>query len=313
MAHFGDFELALQLFELAQKARADAFKLQVFDVDTLIASGLAEWRERLRSRTLTFEQLSELKNRCDAAGMLFLLTAHDESKLPWLEKLDVPAIKIGSGERGNVPFLQKLAALSKPVILSTGMYGMNDVREAVAALAKAGTRELALLHCTTAYPAPEAEVNLAAMDRLREEFSGPVGYSDHTEEDLAVLGAVARGASIIEKHITILRDVADAQDWKVSAGPEDFPQLVRRIRRMETLIGNGEKEPATSEKAAMTWALKSLVAARDLPAGHPLADVDLAAKRAGNGISPKELSRLLGRKLRIALAADAPIAWENLE
>lgn len=313
VAHFGKFELALQLLELAQNARADAFKLQVFDVETLISSRLADWRERLRPRTLTFEQLREIKRRCDAAGILFLLTAHDESKIPWLEQLDVAAIKVGSGERANIPFFKKLAALRKPVILSTGMYRLTDAREAVAAFAEAGARELALLHCTTAYPTPDAEVNLSAMDRLRAEFSGPVGYSDHTEDELAVLGAVARGASIIEKHITILRDVPNAQDWKVSAGPENFPALVRQIRRMEVLLGRGDKEVTASEEAAMKWALKSLVAARSLPAGHCLADVDLVAKRAGEGISPKEFPRLVGRKLRRALEADEPLSWEHLE
>ena len=313
VAHFGNFDLALQLLALAQKAEADAFKLQVFDVDALIAARLPDWRERLRPRVLSFEQLSELKARCDAAGMVFLLTAHDESKLAWLEKLEVAAIKVGSGECGNIPFFKKLAALRKPVIVSTGMYGLTEVRETVTAFAEAGARDLALLHCTTAYPTPDAEVNLAAMERLRAEFSGPVGYSDHTEDDLAVLGAVARGAAIIEKHITILRDVPDAQDWKVSAGPGDFPQLVRQIRRMETLVGTGEKEPAASESAAMTWALKSIVAARDLPPGHSLADVDLAAKRPGDGISPRELPRLIGRRLRAAVKADEPITLENLE
>src|SRR5207244_2049117 len=146
---------------------------------------------------------------------------HDETRIPWLKELDVPAVKAGSGERNNPGFLKRLAALGRPMIVSTGMYREVDVSEDVEACAAGGCDRLALLHCVTSYPTPSNEVNLAAMDRLRAIFPGPVGYSDHTANGLAVLAAVARGARIVEKHITIRRDVPNAQDWKVSAGPED--------------------------------------------------------------------------------------------
>lgn len=312
VAHFGDMELARQLVTLAADAGADAFKTQFFDVDALIACRAPEWRERLRPRNLTLDQAHELKAMCGERGLSFMSTAHDETRIPWLAALDVPAVKVGSGERNNPAFLTRLAALGRPMIVSTGMYREADVVEAVEACAAGGCERLALLHCVTSYPTPPEQVNLAAMDRLRAIFPGPVGYSDHTTDGLAVLAAVARGARIIEKHITILRDVPNAQDLKVSAGPENFAALVTDIRRVEAIVGHGRKEPAPCEAAGEDWALKSLVAARELAAGHVLDAGDLTAKRPGDGILPNQLGRLLGRRLRRPLAADEPLALEDV-
>jgi len=307
VSHFGDMGLARALVDMAIEAKADVFKTQFFDIDTMIAKRAPDWRERLRPRNLTLDQFFELRDRCNAGGLMFMSTAHDASRIAWLEELDVPAVKIGSGERNNPAFLAELAKLGKPVILSTGMYAAEDVRQAVAALDSAGCSELALLHCVTSYPAPADQLNLAAMQALAEIAPVPVGYSDHTEDFLAVMAAVARGAKIIEKHITILRDVPNAQDWKVSAGPENFSQFVRDIRRVEAMIGHGRKEPAPIEIAGIAWATKSLVAARDLPAGHVLGAADLVAKRPGDGIRPDRIGELLDRTLVRAVAADDPL------
>jgi N-acetylneuraminate synthase/N,N'-diacetyllegionaminate synthase len=312
VSHFGDMDLARKLVDLAASAKADAFKTQLFDVEALISKHAPEWRDRLRPRNLTLTQALELKQRCESHGVEFMATAHDETRIPWLKELDVPAVKVGSGERNNPAFLTRLARLSKPMIVSTGMYHETDVLEAVDACAKGSCVELALLHCVTSYPTPPNEVNLRAMDRLRNIFGGPVGYSDHTADGLAVLAAVACGASIIEKHITILRDVPNAQDWKVSAGPEDFGRLVADIRRVEALLGSGVKAPALCEDAGAQWALKSLVAARDLPVGKPLEPEDLLAKRPGTGMRPNEIARLLGRRLTRPLAADEPLRPEDV-
>jgi N,N'-diacetyllegionaminate synthase len=313
VAHFGDIAMARDLVDLAAESGADVFKTQLFDVEQLIASTETEWRDRLRPRNLTLDEAAELKERCDRAGLLFVATAHDPSRLSWLERLQVPAIKVGSGERNNPEFLVALAALGRPMIVSTGMYSMADVSEALAALSGAGCRDVALLHCVTSYPTPDCDVNLAAMDRLAEVFPGPVGYSDHTVDHLAVLAAVARGATVIEKHITILRDIPNAQDWKVSAGPEDRPDLVAGIRRVEALLGHGRKEPAPSESAGMAWALKSVVAATDLPARHRLQRSDLVAKRPGTGVPANRISDLVGHVLRRPVRADAQIRYEDVE
>jgi N-acetylneuraminate synthase/N,N'-diacetyllegionaminate synthase len=245
--------------------------------------------------------------------MQFMATAHDETRLEWLRTLDVPAIKIGSGERGNVGFIEKLAALGKPMIISTGMQTVTDVSRTLAACASGGCLNVALLHCVTAYPTPPQDVNLASMDTLRGLFDGPVGYSDHTTDFLASYAAVARGAEIIEKHITILRDVPKAQDWKVSAGPEDFPLFVADIRRIEKLIGKAEKRLVPSEMNAELWAVKSVVAARDLPKGKAIEAADLAVKRPGGGIPPYELEALFGKQLKRAVSADEKLSFDDVE
>ena len=255
----------------------------------------------------------ELKARCDSRGLLFMATAHDETRIPWLLELDVPAIKVGSGERNNPAFLTRLAELGKPMIVSTGMYGAADVEEALAACAAGGCEAVALLHCVTSYPTPPEDVNLAAMETLRAMFPGPVGYSDHTPDELAILAAVARGADIVEKHITILRDVPNAQDWKVAAGPENLASLVEQVRRIETMIGRGEKQAAPSEAPGTAWALKSLVARHDLLAGHVLAEADLAAKRPGDGLLPNRIGEVLGRRLARPLRTDDPVRLEDIE
>lgn len=313
VSHFGDIELAHQLLDLSVKSKADAFKIQVFDVDSLIAKSLQDWRDRLRPRNLTFTQVRELKDRCDREGILFMLTAHDETRIPWLVDLDVPAIKVGSGERNNTPFLGKLASLGKPMIVSTGMYRESDVQEVIEICERSQNHQLALLHCVSAYPTPPDQVNLAAMEKLKEIFPGPVGYSDHTVDHLAVLGAVARGAKIIEKHITILRNVPNAQDWKVSAGPEDLGKLIADIRAMEQMIGSGEKIPAEAERNAEIWALKSLVARYDLKKGHIVSERDLIAKRPGGGIPPSQMTTVIGRRLNRDLATDEKLESGDLE
>jgi len=312
VAHFGDMQLARQLFDLAVSAKADAFKLQIFDVDSLISNSMSEWKERLRTRNLTFEEVFTIRGWCKEIEMPFILTAHDESRIEWLEALDVSAVKIGSGERNNPSFLKRLAQLGKPIILSTGMCRLTDVEEALSACASGGCRNLGLLHCVSSYPTPDADINLRAMDLLSSVFSGPIGYSDHAADNLPVLSAVARGAKIIEKHITILRDVPNAQDWKVSAGPDNLATLIEDIRRIETILGHARKEPSSSEKEALRWALKSLVAARDLPKGHCLKAHDLTAKRPGTGLPPNRLDEVIGRVLARPIVADHQISFEDL-
>ena len=312
VAHFGDIELARDLVDLAADAGADIFKTQFFDVEQLVAKRASHWQERLRPRNLSLDDAHELKDRCEKRGLIFMSTAHDQSRISWLRKLEVPAVKVGSGERNNPRFVTELAEIGKPMIISTGMSYYSDVLETLDACAAGGCNQVALLHCVTSYPAPLNQINLAAMQTLDRMFSGPVGYSDHTDGNLAVLAAVARGAKVVEKHITILRHVPNAQDWKVSAGPEDMAQLVTDIRRTENMIGSGEKIPAPCEKDGIGWALKSLVAIRDLPAGHFIAKEDLTAKRPGDGLLPNQISQVVGCRLKRQIAADELILLEDL-
>jgi len=313
VSHFGDMTLALELVAMAAEAKADVFKTQFFNVEELYAARAGDWRERLRPRNMTLDQAWRVKEACVARGLMFMSTAHDASRVSWLVELDVPAIKVGSGERNNFSFIEALARLGRPMVVSTGMYSAADVRETLEACARGGCREVTLLHCVTSYPAPESEVNLAAMDSLRDEFGGPVGYSDHTADFLAAFAAVARGANVIEKHITILRDVPNAQDWKVSAGPDNFTKFVADIRRIESMIGDGVKGPAPCELGASSWALKSMVAARDLPVGHRLTADDLVAKRPGDGVPPNKVDVLIGGVLVRPISADTLVLPQDVK
>lgn len=313
VSHFGDPGKARDLVDLAADAGADALKTQAFVTDELVSSASAEWRGRLRPKEVGFSFLAKMKERCDARGILFLCTAHDLTALEWLDDLGVLAFKIGSGERGNTPFLREIAKRGKPIILSTGMYEERHILEVLETFRQERLRRLALLHCVTSYPTPPAQVNLAAMQTIIAMFEGPVGYSDHTSGNHAVLAAVARGARIIEKHIALDFDVPNAQDWRVAAGPDDFPQLVDQIREVEAMIGTGNKRPQPCEEAALDWALKSLVATADLVPGTVLTREMIAFKRPGNGLPPSALDRVLGRRLTVAIAADGLILEENLE
>ena len=313
VAHFGDLDKALRLVDMAADAGADAVKFQLFQVDALIAASCREWRERLGSRRLDPEQFRVVRERCLERDIPFFATAHDEHSLDALDAMDVPAYKIGSGEVRNWDFVRLAASRGKPVILSTGMYSLDDVERAVEAVAETGNRELALLHCVTSYPTLPAEVNLRAMDTLAGRFGAVTGYSDHTEGIHFPLAAAARGARVLEKHISLDFDVPNAQDWKVSCDASSLASLVARVRQIEAGLGHGRKEPGPSEAASLEWARKSLVAARAIPAGTVIAPDMLAAKRPGTGIAPDLRRRVEGRAAALDIEPDTILTWDMLE
>jgi N,N'-diacetyllegionaminate synthase len=313
VSHFGDIQKAFDLVDLAADSGADIFKTQAFRTDSMISSNLPEWRERMASKEVDLEFLIRIKERCKERKIIFLCTPHDETVLPWMDTLEVPAYKIGSGERGNLPYLQRIASSKKPVILSTGMYSAKDVSAAAKALLEGGCTQAAFLHCVTSYPTPYEEVNLRAMEVIRNLFSGPVGYSDHTEGHHTALAAVAMGARIIEKHICLDFNVSNAQDWKVSCGPHDLSDFVRQIRETEKSIGTAEKKTQLCEEAAVNWATKSLVASADLKAGTLLTKDHLVAKRPGDGIAPSSLTDIIGHRLSVDVNADDAISWDHLQ
>ncbi|OHC73463.1 MAG: hypothetical protein A3G18_08595 [Rhodospirillales bacterium RIFCSPLOWO2_12_FULL_58_28] len=313
VAHFGNPEKADRLVDLAAEAGADAFKTQAFITDDLISKRSGDWYERMRPKEVDLPFFLRMKKRCEDQGLIFLCTAHDESALRWADELEVPAYKIGSGERGNWPFLSATAKRGKPIILSTGMYSKDDVEQAISILSESGCCELALLHCVTAYPVPYAEANLGAMAELKHLFRGPVGYSDHTQGEHVSLAAVALGAKVIEKHITLDFDVPNAQDWKVSLGSGNFPDFVKRVREVEAALGTGSLDIQDCERPSQFWALKSLVATRFLAAGAVIDAAMLTAKRPGDGLPPSELPRIIGRKLAREIEEDMPIRVEDLE
>ena len=313
VAHFGSLEKAFRLVDLAVGAGADAVKFQLFRTEVLISGINQEWRDRLKPKELPPEAFEEIADYCREAEITFLATAHDEPSLEDLDRLGVPAYKIGSGEVDNWPFVQRVCERGKPVIISTGMYDLEQVGMALEAAERAENPDIALLHCATMYPTPPELVNLSAMETMRGRYQTVCGYSDHTEGFHIPLAATALGADIVEKHISLDFNVPDAQDWKVSCGPLDLADFIRQAREVRACVGDGNKKPSSRELASKKWAAKSLVAARDLSAGTVLTKDMLAAKRPGEGIAPHRLEEVLGKKLTRDLAGDEQLGWEILK
>lgn len=250
LAHLGSFDIACQMVDVAKAAGADAFKTQAFHPDVLYPPGA--WRDRLKPRALTAEELGALKGKCDEAGITYILTPHDDWGLEVVTALDLPAIKIGSGEKGNLPFLRRIGALNKPTILSTGMHRAIDIYDAIGAL---DHDDIALLHCVTAYPVSPADANLGRIASLRG-FCSLVGYSDHTAHPMVGALAVAHGAKIVEMHFKPPVEVETSNDAKASFSYRGLANEITSIRMTEQLIGGSSCSPRPIEKQAEAWALK---------------------------------------------------------
>jgi len=229
-------------------------------------------------------------------------TPFDEESADFLADLGVAVFKIPSGEITNLPFLRHVACRGKPMIVSTGMSYLGEVETAVRTIEEAGNYDFVLLHCVSNYPADPADVNLRAMQTMATAFGVPVGYSDHTLGIEVAIAAVALGACVIEKHFTLDRSLP-GPDHRASLEPDELAVLVRGIRTVEAALGQGRKEPAASEANTAAVARRSLVAARDIPAGTVLTEEMLAIKRPGTGLPPAMLGHTLGRRTRVNMPA----------
>jgi N,N'-diacetyllegionaminate synthase len=322
--HDGDVTRAHQLIDAAAAAGADAVKFQTFVAGRLATAyaPTALYQQAAGERHSQREMLQRLELPRDAydgllahatrAGLVWLSTPFDEECADFLDTLGMVAFKTPSGELTNHRFLAHLARKDKPMLVSTGMSTLDEVTGAMTAIAAAGTRDVALLHCVSSYPADVRDTNLRAMTTLATTFSVPVGYSDHVPGPEASLAAVALGASVIEKHLTLDRSAA-GPDHAASTEPADFRQLVAGIRTVEAALGSGEKRPAEAELDTARVARKSLAAARPLTPGMTVEPEMLVAMRPGTGIPPSAIDRVIGRPVRAAVAAGALIAWEDLE
>jgi sialic acid synthase SpsE len=264
-----------------------------------------------RQLELSFEAFRELYAYCQAKKILFLSTPFDEESADFLDELGVAAFKAPSGEITNLPFLAHVARKAKPMIVSTGMSYLGEVETAVRTIEQAGNSNIVLLHCTSNYPADSSDVNLRAMHTMAVAFGTPVGYSDHTLGTEVSLAAVALGACVIEKHFTLDRKLP-GPDHRASVEPQELTALVQGIRIIEAALGNGRKEPAAGEVNTKAVARKSLVAARDIPAGATLTADLIAIKRPGTGLPPEMRASLIGRAARVAISADSLIALDML-
>lgn len=322
--HNGDLELAKRLVDVAAEAGADAVKFQTFRADRLVAAAApkADYQARatgsgesqaamLRRLELDRPTHEALIAHAQARGILFLSTPFEEASADLLEALDLPAFKLPSGEITNLPYLAHVARKRRPIILSTGMATLGEVETALATLRAEGDPPVWLLHCVSAYPTSPSDANLRAMATLAQAFQVPVGYSDHTEGIAVPLAAVALGACIVEKHITLDRSLP-GPDQQASLEPAELRAMVQGIRTVEAALGSGLKVPAPCEINTAAVARKSLLAARNLPAGTLLTPDCIAIKRPGIGLPPGLLPHVLGRTTRVDLAAEALLRIEDL-
>lgn len=309
--HNGSIELAKQLVDKAVEAGVDYIKFQTFKASKLVtkAAKQAEYQQKnigkegdsqfqmLKKLELTPKDHDVLIAYCKEKGIKFFSTAFDFDSIEYLHSLNLGLWKIPSGEVTNYPFLKRIAAYDEKTILSTGMCDMTDVRAAIEALYKNGLskKNLILLHCNTEYPTPFEDVNLNAMDALRNEFGVEVGYSDHTKGIEVPIAAVALGATVIEKHFTLDRNMP-GPDHKASLEPDELKAMVSAIRNIERALGSTEKKVTDSERKNIAIARKSIVAAKDIKKGEVLTEENITVKRPGTGISPMRWEEIIGTK-----------------
>lgn len=308
--HNGSLALAKELCLAAKNAGADCVKFQTWKTEKVITRSVAQAAyqadntgrsesqfDMLKRLELSYDDFRAVKAYCDEIGIQFASTADESESLDFLLALGIPFIKVGSGEMGNIPYLRYIGSKKMPVLLSTGMSSLADVELSVEALRRGGAEDITLLHCTTSYPCPYDRVNLRAMDTLRAAFGLPVGYSDHTEGIAIPTAAVARGATVIEKHFTLDRGM-EGPDHLASTEPEEFRRMITAIRQVEAGLGSGCKTPSLEEQTISAVVLKRIVAARPIPAGKVLCAEDLAVKRNDRGLSARYWDIVVGTKAR---------------
>ena len=329
--HNGSVERALMLVDAAAEAGADAVKFQTFRAEQLVVRGApkAEYQSRnsgagdqysmLKALELPGEAYPLLFERCRTRHIEFMSTPFDIESASMLCELGMRRLKVPSGEISNLPFLETIGALGLPVILSTGMSTLPEVKEAADTIERARSTSghridgeaLILLHCTSNYPAAPEDANLRAMLTLRETFGVPAGYSDHTQVLSIPVAAAALGAAAIEKHFTLDRSLP-GPDHKASLDPAAFARMVKMIREVEVGLGTGAKEPVASELPIRDLVRRSVTLTRTRRAGEALLATDLALLRPGHGIAPRDLGAVIGRKAARDLEAGTTLTWNDL-
>ncbi len=326
--HNGSIEMAKSLIDVASEAGVDFIKFQSFKASKLVSPNAqkADYQKNnmgdnddnqfkmLRDLELSEEDHIELLDYCNRKNVAFFSTAFDVDGLSYLDSLGLSIFKVPSGEIINYPYLRKLAEIGKPVILSTGMSDLIDIEKALEVLEQGIDRSMiTILHCNTEYPTPMKDVNLKAMSTIESYFNTSVGYSDHTMGIEIPIAAVAMGARVIEKHFTLDRTLP-GPDHKASLEPKELIDMVRAIRNIEeALSGSGKKEPSLSEQKNISIARKSIHTKNDLKKGSKLKEQDLIPLRPGDGISPMEWEKVVGKELLVDYKAFQKVQYSDLK
>ncbi|MGL4865775.1 MAG: N-acetylneuraminate synthase [Cetobacterium sp.] len=305
--HNGCLETAKKMVQVAKNSGADAIKFQTFKAEKLVSkfAEKAEYQknntqiiesqlEMIKKLELTFEDFRELKKYCEELEILFLSTPFDFDSIEFLKELKMEIWKIPSGEITNLPYLRKIGKIAKKIIISTGMCELFEIEGALNILKASGVNDIAILHCNTEYPTPMKDVNLRAMQTLKEKFNQKIGYSDHTLGIEVPIAAVALGAEIIEKHFTLDKSMI-GPDHKASLNPMELKNMIDSIRNIEIALGSANKFVTESELKNKNIARKSIVAKKNISQGEVFTEDNLTIKRPGNGISPMKWDEVIGK------------------
>ena len=323
--HNGKMELAYKLVDAAKEAGVDAVKFQIFKSEKLISKStkMADYQKEnlkenisqldmVKKLELSYEDFIKINEYCKEKGIMFMATPFDNDSLDFLvDTLKVDVLKIGSGDLNNYPFLEKVALKNKEIILSTGMSNLSDIESALDFISQYTDKEVKVLHCTTNYPCPMDEVNLKAMNTIKDAFQVAVGYSDHTLGIEVPIAAVALGAEIIEKHFTLDKTM-EGPDHVASLEPDELKEMTRTIRNIERALGSGIKKPNKSEVKIQSIVKRKIVLAKEVEANHILTENDLEYKRCENGIESKYYKNIIGKKVKRKIDADSPLMWEDI-
>lgn len=316
--HEGNFEYALKLTNLAIEADVDFIKFQMYSGDTLVSKVESPQRNKhFKKFELLKENYIELAELCKANGVNFMASVWDFDYVSWIDQYN-PIYKIGSGDLTAYPVLKGFASLGKPIILSTGLSTLDDVRGAVQFIQNENMiyknpEFLAILQCTSMYPIPYSDANLAVMDSLKNEFGLTVGYSDHTEGEKALVTAFARGAEILEFHFTDSRENKDFRDHKVSLTKEEVLTMIQDLKDVRKLIGSDVKVPLEVEGNHVVTFRRAVYPVKDLKKGTVLSELDLTVLRPNHGIDARQFYQIIGKKLKEDVMEHQKLTWDILE
>lgn len=322
--HNGDIDLAKKLIDVAHDAGADAVKFQSFVAENLATrtadaasyqkngNSKLKQQEILKKVELDFEQLQILKSYAEKNDLVFLSTPFDLESFEMLSRLDLDAYKISSGDLTNYVLLNKIAKSNKPILLSSGMANLEEIREAVQWIQDTGCHSFGIMQCTSCYPTDHTDCNLTVIHTLQTIFNVPIGFSDHTVDSTAAMVSIGMGAKFLEKHITLDRTM-DGPDHHMSMDPKSFRDYVRVIREAEKTLGDGIKQTLPCEQEVKELGRKSIVSKKFLPKNHIITNDDLDIKRPGTGILPKHFNKLIGKKIKFDFPEDHILTWDDIE
>ena len=323
--HNGDLKLAKKLIQKAAACGANCVKFQTFKADRVVTHDAPKAVYQLKTTSKDESQLSmleklemdmdsyrEIMHCCEENGVLFMSTPYNIEDVDFLEELGVPAYKLASMHAAEPWFASYVAKTGKPVILSTGMATLDEVRLTVDAMRKTGNEQIILLQCTTNYPSLLEDTNLLAMQSLAKEFGLIVGYSDHTSNDIACIVSIGLGAKVIEKHFTLDKSMK-GPDQSTSATPDEFSRLVKAIRSSELVLGSSIKQPCLIEKENMIGMRRSIVANKNIKKGEVMNELSITFKRPATGLNPKYFEELIGQRVTRNIAIDEQIQWSDFD